>query len=328
MANRLVKNTVVLLKLEGTASYGVDPTPTGAANAMQVTNLSYPALIAQNVDRNLIRSHLGASEQLLGPKYIEVGFDIEYAGSGTVAVAPAWAPAVIAAGFAQTLTAAVRADHTPISTAFDSATIWWYDDGVLHEANGCRGNVALKMLIGQIPMLSFKFTGKYVAPIAAANPSATLTAYKQPQVVAEAYTGDLTFGATHSTTLAPAFAAGTTYPSQGIELDMGNSVNFNALLGGETVDLTDRAATGKCVLDLTAAEEVTMLAAVEAGTLQSVGLLHGTVANNKVGVWLPSVQLINPTKVDQNGKRLIGFDMRILPSSSGNDEVRLISSYA
>lgn len=327
MANRLVKNTVVLLKLEGSGSYGVDPTPTGGANAMQVSNLSITPIVTQNVDRDLIRSYLGASEQLLGPKYIELGFDIEFVGAGTVATAPAWGPALIACGFAETITAAVRVDHTPISTAFDSATIWWYDDGVLHEANGCRGAVSINMKIGEIPRLSFKFTGKHVAAIAAANPSATLTAFKQPQVITDANTGDLTFGGTHSTTLAPAFAAGTVYPSQGIEVDLGNSVNFTALLGGETVDLTDRAATGKCVLDLTAAQEVTMLTAVEAGTLQSLGVLHGTVANYKVGLWLPSVQLINPTKVNVNGKRMVGFDMRVMPSA-GNDEVRVISAYA
>lgn len=326
MANRLVRNTVILLKAE--SGYGTDPTPVGGTDAMQVSNLSITPIVPQNVDRNLIRSYLGASEQLLGTKYIELGFDIEFAGSGTVATAPAWAAALLPCGFAQTLTAVVRADYTPISTAFPSATIYWYDDGVLHEANGCRGSVMVNMRVGEIPVLSFRFTGIHVAATAASNPAATLTGFKQPQVITDSNTGDLTFGATHSTTLAPAFVGGTVYPSQGIEVDLGNSINFTALLGGETVDLTDRAATGKCVLDLTAAQEVTLLTAVEAGTLQSVGVLHGTVANYKVGLWLPSVQLINPTKVDVNGKRMVGFDMRVLPSATGNDEVRIISSYA
>jgi hypothetical protein len=101
MANRLVRNTVILLKLEGTGSYGVDPTPVQAPDAMQVTNLSITPIVPNNVDRNLIRSYLGASEQLLGTKYIELGFDIELAGSGTVATAPAWAAPLIACGFAQ-----------------------------------------------------------------------------------------------------------------------------------------------------------------------------------------------------------------------------------
>lgn len=325
MANRLVRNTVVLLKAE--SAYGTDPTPDGGTDAMQVTNLSITPIVPNNVDRNLIRSYLGASEQLLGTKYIELGFDIEFAGAGTLAGAPAWAAALLPCGFDDTAVAS-RIDYTPISTAFPSATIWWYDDGVLHEANGCRGNVMVTMRVGEIPYLSFKFTGIHVPAITGTNPAATLTGFKQPQVVTDSNTGDLTFGATHATGTAPAFVGGTVYPSQGVEIDLGNAVNFNALLGGETVDLTQRSASGKCVLDLTAAQEVTLLTAVEAGTLQSVGLLHGTVANYKVGMWLPSVQLINPTKVDVNGKRMVGFDMRVMPSSTGNDEVRIISSYA
>jgi len=326
MANRLVRNTVILLKTEG-GTYGTDPTPVGASDAMQVTILSITPIVPNNVDRNLIRSFLGASEQLLGTKYIELGFDIEFAGSGTVATAPAWAAALLPCGFSQTLTAVTRADYTPVSTSFPSCTIYWYDDGVLHEANGCRGNVSVMMRVGEIPYLSFRFTGIHVAAIASANPAATLTAFKQPQVVTDANTGDLSFGGTHNLTAAPAFAGATVYPSQGIEIDVGNSINFTALLGGETVDLTQRSATGKCVLDLTAAQEVTMLTAVEAGTVQTLGLLHGTVANFKVGLWLPAVQLINPTKVDVNGKRMVGFDLRVMPSATGNDDVRIIASY-
>jgi hypothetical protein len=328
MANRVTRKAAVLLKLEGTSNYGVDSTPVEATNGMQVTNLNVTLIVPQNVDRNLIRPYFGASEQLLGSKYAEISFDIELAGAGTVAVAPAWGPALIACGFAQTITAAVRVDYTPATDSLDSATITCHKDGVRHKLLGARGTVGIKMLVGQIPMLSFKFTGLHVAAIAEANPTPVLTAFKQPQVAAQAYSGSLTFGATHSTTLAPAFVGGTAYPSQGIEVDIGNSINFTPLIGGETVDLTDRAATGKCVLDLSAAEEVAMLAAVVAGTTQSVGLLHGTVANNKVGIWLPSAQLINPTMVDQNGKHMVGFDMRVMPSSSGNDEVRIISSYA
>ena len=141
MPLRLIRNTAILLKLEGSATYGIDSVPTGAANAMLVSNLSINPLNSQNVDRDLIRPFLGGSEQLLGTRYVEMGFDIEMAGSGTVATAPAWAPALIACGFAQTLTATVRADYTPISTAFDSATIYWHDDGVFHKAVGCRGTV-------------------------------------------------------------------------------------------------------------------------------------------------------------------------------------------
>lgn len=324
MANRLIRNTAILAKIE--TVYGTDPVPDGSANAMLVSNLSINPINLTTVDRALIRPYLGGSEQLAGTRYVEMGFDVEFVGSGTVATAPAWAALVRACGFAEVLTATVRADYVPISTAMESLTIYWYDDGVLHKATGCRGEVSPMLKLGEVPKLSFKFQGVYSTPTAASNPAVTLTGFKTPQVVVDANSGDVTFGATHSTTLAPVLAAGTVYPSQGLEVTMGNAVNFTPLLGGETIDITDRAASGKVTLDLTAAQEVALIAAVEAVTLQSIALLHGTVANSKAGIWMPSCQLTNPQKTEVNGKRLVSFDFRALPVA-GNDEVRLITSY-
>lgn len=324
MANRLIRNTAILAKKETT--YGTDATPTGAANALLVSNLSINPINANLVDRDIIRPYLGASEQLLGTRYVEMGFDVEFVGAGTVATAAAWGPLLLGCGMAETVVATFRVDYTPVSTAFDSLTIYWYDDGVLHKATGCRGNVQINMRVGERPVLSFKFTGIYSTPTAASNPSVTLTAWKTPQVVTDANTQDTVFGGTHTTGTTPAITGGTPYPSQGIEIDMGNSVNFTALLGGETVDITQRAASGKVTLDLTAAQEVTLITAVEGATLQTLGLIHGTVANQKAMVWLPSVQLTNPQKAEANGKRLVSFDFRCVPTA-GNDEVRLITSF-
>lgn len=325
MANRLIRNTAILLKTETTYNDGTT-TPAGASDALLVSNLSINPLNAQNVDRDIIRPYLGGSEQLLGTRYVELGFDLELAGSGTVATAPAWAAALLSCGFAQTLTATIRADYTPVSTAFPSATIYWYDDGVLHVARGCRGTAQVNMRVGERPVMSMRFTGIYTTPTAASNPSVTLTAWKTPQVVTDANTQDTTFGGTHNASVAPAITGGTSYPSQGIEIDIGNSVNFTPLLGGETVDITQRTVTGRITLDLTAAQEVTLIDAVEDGTLQSLGLIHGTVANQKVMLWMPSVQLTNAQKADLNGKRLVSFDLRVLPSS-GNDELRIVTSF-
>ena len=324
MPNRLIRNTAILLKQEVT--YALDPVPTGAANALLVSNLSITPFNAQNVDRDNIRPFLGGSEQLVGTRYVQCGFDVELSGAGTVAIAPAWGPALLSCGFAETLTATFRADYTPISTAFKSCTIYWHDDGLLHKATGCRGNVVFKIGVGQRPVMSFSFTGLYSTPSAVGNPAVTLTAFKVPQVVTDANTGDILLGGTHATGIAPAITAGTMYPSQGIEIDMGNQVDFNALLGGETVDLTQRNVTAKVTFDLSAAEEAAAYVAVEANTLTTLGLQHGTVANNKVLFWLPSVQRLSPSKAEANGKRLVGFDLRAVPVS-GDDEIRIVTSF-
>ena len=319
MPNRLIRKTAILLKIETT--YGVDPTPTGAANALLVSNLSVNPLAASNVDRDNVRPYFGASEQLVGTANVEMGFDVEFQGSGALGVAPAWGPALRAAGFGEVITATNRVDYTPISDLLESCTIYWYDDGVLHKAFGARGTVEIVAGVGERPVFRFNFIGIDGGISAVANPALTLTAWQQPKVITDANTGDLTFGGSYA---AGAVTGGTVYPSRGLNLNTGNVVNFTPLLGGETVDLSDRQVSGAIQLDLSAAQEVSFMATVKANTLSSLSLLHGTAAGFKVLIFLPSVQMLNPSKQEINGKRLIGYDIRAVPLV-GNDELRIVA---
>lgn len=322
---RLIRKTVILAKLE--ATYGVDPVPTGAANALLVSNLSINPLNAEYIARGIIRDYLGASEELPGAAYIEFGFDIELVGAGTVAVAPAWGPLMRSIGFAEVITAAVRVDYVPVSAAFESSTFYWYDDGVLHKAFGARGTATLDLTVGQKPVISFKFMAVDGGISATPNVAATLTAWRVPQIVIDANSGDLTFGATHTATTAPAFTAGTTYPSQGLTVDLGIKAQFQKMLGAQSIAVTDREVTGAVKLQLTAAQEVAFMASVKAATLTSIGLIHGTVANDKIMVFMPAVQMKEPTKEELNGERMNGYKLRMIPVV-GNDEIRIATSFA
>lgn len=323
--DRLIRKTAILAKLETT--YGEDALPTGAANALVVSNLSINPLNANNVDRAIIRAYLGSSEELVGASYVDCGFDVELVGSGTVAVPPAWGPLMRSIGFAEVITVATRVDYVPISAGFESSTIYWFDDGVLHKLLGVRGSATLKLGVGEKPVISFKFIGLDGGIAATPNVATTLTSWRVPQLVIDANSGDLTFGATHLPTVAPALSFGTPYPSQGLQIDLGVIANFQALLGGESVPITDRQVSGSVSLKLTAAEEVAFHAAVKAATLTSVGLIHGTVPNDKVMVYMPAVQMKEPTKEEMNGSRMIGYKLRMLPLV-GNDEFRLTTSFA
>jgi hypothetical protein len=321
---RYTRNTAILVKIETT--YGVDSVPTGGANAILVSNQSINPLNAQNVDRALVRPYFGGSEQLTGTRYKEVSFDVEFVGSGTAGTAPAWGPLLRACGMAETVTASTRVDYLPITNSQESVTVYYFDDGVRHVLLGARGTFTLNLKVGEIPRLGFRFQGIDGGDTAVANPSVTLTNFRTPEVVVDANSADVTFGATHSASGAPALTGGTTYPSQGLELDIANKVSYVALLGGEGHDITDRQATGKVNLDLTAAQEVSFMSTVKANTLQSVGLQHGTQAGFRGLVFMPAVQLINPSKQEVEGRRLIGHDLRVNPSA-GNDELRIVTSF-
>lgn len=318
---RIAKKTVVLVKVETTS--GTDAVPTGASNAVQVMDLNITPLDAKNIDTNPITSYFGGGVQLVGTASVKCSFSVLLAGSGTAATAPAWGALLQACGNAETtgLTAPNRVEYLPATDSLKTVTIYWYDDGLLHKLLGTSGNVKLSAKSGEAPKLTFDFVGLDGGVSAASNATAVLTAWKTPVGVTKANVTDVTLGCTYAT---GALSGGTAYNSSGLSLDWGNTVNFAPMLSTEEVVIGDRDMTGSLSLGLTAAQEVTMMTAVKANTLQGVGFVLGTTTGNKIMLHMPSVQLINPKKEEFNGMRLIGFDMRVLPSS-GNDELRIVS---
>jgi hypothetical protein len=323
-ASRYIRDTVVLAKIE--TVYGTDSLPTGAANAMQVSNVRMTPLNAQFVSRDLMRQYFGASEELISFYNKMVSFDVEAVGR-TAGVAPAWAPLIRAAGWSETLTATERAVYSPITNGQEAASMYVYDSGVLHKLLGARGGVNISMGLGGIPKLTFSFIAIDGGDTAATASSVSYANFQVPEVINNLFTGDLTMGATLTAPgVAPSFTGGTTFPSTGLEIDMGIKPEFIPLLGQETVEITDRKAKGKIKLDLTAAQEISNYATIKAGTLQSVGLMHGSVAGRKFGVFCPAAQIIVPTKAEMSGKRMMEYDLVLCPLA-GNDEVQIVTSW-
>lgn len=317
---RYIRNTIILAKPETTA--GTDASPTGAANAILVSDMSITPLDAKNIDRNVIRGYFGASEQLVGTASVKVSFSVELQGSGTAGTAPALGNLLLGCAMAEAnLSTPNRVEYTPISSALKTLTIYYIDDGVIHKLLMAMGSCTLSARVGDRPMLKFEFTG-LDGGVSAGSATPAYTNWKTPVAMTKANVVDLTIGATYS---AGVLSGGTAYPSTGIEINLGNSVQYTPLLSSERIDITDRSVSGSTELDLTAAQEVTFMGTVKANTTQSMALTIGTVSGSKLIIHAPAVQMLNPKKVDLNGTRMIGFDLRLVPTpaGSGNDELRL-----
>lgn len=319
--SRFTRNTAWLAKTETT--YGTDAVPTGAANAILMSNPTFK-LTNNTVDRALIRPYFGASEKLSGTKMLEHGGDVEFVGSGAAGTAPAWGPLLTACAFEQIIEATTRVDYLPVTDLQKSISAYIYKSGVVHRALGARGKVSLGMKVGEIPKLKFSMMGLY-GEVAAEVPSGVdFSDFMTPQVVTNDNSTKLWIGGTLNDTGAPVITGGTQYASLGIELDLGLDVPMTALVGGETIDVTGRNLTGKITLDLGPSDEVDFEADVLANVVQSVAFLHGTVAGKKVMVFAPTMQLTNPQYDDLNGRQLVTYDLIGIPTSAGNDELRIV----
>lgn len=325
MSERRLSNTTILAKIGTT--YGTDAVPTGGANAMLVSDVTINPLEASNQDRNNIRAYMGAEESLSGPSFKSLNYSVELVGSGTKGTAPAWGALLRACGFAQTVTADTRVDYLPVSTGFEWVDQYYFADGVLHKLLGCRGTVSLDMSSGVIPKLKYQFRG-LDGGISTASPSGVdYSGWKTPEVVTNANTLPLLRGCTHSATGDPALSGGTTTVYNKFMLDMGIEAPFMPFVGQESVEITKRKITGDLEVALSASEEVALMANVKANTLVSLGLQHGLVEGRRSLIFARGVQLTSPAYSDVNGKLMNTYKTTLVPSGTGNDELRIVTSF-
>jgi hypothetical protein len=212
-------------------------------------------------------------------------------------------------------------EYTPVSASFTSVTIYYPLDGVRRVALGCMGNVEIMLNEGGAPMLRFTMVGLDGGRTATADPSVTLTAFRTPQVVSDVNTGDINLGCTYS---AGALSAGTTYPSRGLSINLNNTVSRKALLGGQSVQISNRDVQGQMQLDLTAAQEVTFLTDINANTNTTLGFSHQTGAGVGILLHAPQVQRVDPADTEYEGDVHMGLNLRFTPTTAGNDELRLV----
>ena len=304
----LTRRAIILAKIE--LVYGTDPTPTGAADAILVRNLNPTPLDAQFVDRALVRPYLGSSTRLPTAKSIALEFEVEVAGSGAAGTPPKYGPLLRACGFAETISAGVSVAYAPVSSAFESVTIYFNQDGVLHKATGCRGNVSVELNALQIPVYKFRFVGIFATPTDTALPTPDFTGFQVPLPVNKVNTPTFTM---HG------FAGVLAQ----LQLDMANQIVFRSLVGFEGVLLTDRQPAGRVSMEATTVAAKDWWTSIANATTGALSLIHGVTPGNKVTIAAPNLQITDPTYADSDGIVMLNGNIAAIPGTSGNDEVSI-----
>lgn len=305
----LYRNAAVLAKIETT--YGTDPMPSGAANAVLVTDLTMKPMEMQTVDRALIRPFLGNSEQLPTQIYNGCEFSVELAGSGAAGTAPAIGPLLRACGFAQTINAGVSTVYAPISSGFESITFYMNLDGVLHKGYGARGTVSLSLKNNERPMAKFVFTGLFAPIVDATIPTVDLAAWKKPLPCNRTNTPTFTLH-------------GYAALLDDLQIDVANEVVYRGLIGGaEFVRLTDRKPKGTVLMEAVKVADKDWWTSIQNATTGALAMVHGLNAGNIVQIDAPNVQIHSPSYSDQTGIVMLNGQLTLSPGASGNDELVL-----
>ena len=168
----LVNREVILAKVEG--AYGTDSVPVEGTDAMLVENIGWSNEGLRMNERPAVRANIGMLQNVFGGRLITMTFDAELKGSGTAVDAPPEiGPLLRACGFGETINAASNVEYAPVSTGHESATIYYFQDGIRYILTGCRGNVTFNLETGAIGKASFSLTGHIasITDVALASPT-------------------------------------------------------------------------------------------------------------------------------------------------------------
>lgn len=309
---QLAKNKIILAKIEST--YGADSTPDESTNAILTKNLSRNPYGGNTVERDLDLAAMGNDNQIVTGAMVEITFDVELAGASAAGVAPQYGPLLKACGLSETIVADTSVTFAPVSSSFDSLTIYFNIDGEMQVIKGCRGNFTIGMTREQIPMLSFSFIGIYARPTAVAMYDPTFTALVPRP-----------FNKTNTTTFSVHSQAvqGTDF-----SYDHGNELHYRNLPGSEIVQLVDRAPGGSVTFEALPIATKDFYAAVEshAGTIteDAISIVHGSGDGNVCTISLPQTQLTGPISEPEDDKiRHMQIPYRCMPTDAGNDEMSI-----
>lgn len=307
----LTRKRVILIEAE--SSYGTDPTPT-ATDVVLVTDLSITPQSSDIVNRDVVRPYLGSSEQLLANTRVECTFSVELAGSGVVGTAPRYSAALKACGLAEAITDADSSGgndtvtYTPVSSSFGSITIHYNIDGVRHRVTGARGSFTISAEVGSIPTIDFAFTGIYVPPDPSALPTVTYGNQATPLIFKDGNTTGFSL-LSYSGAL------------QSISMDIGNSVTYRELVGGDKeVLITDRASNGSVTIEApTLGQKDYFIAALSDTTLGNIAFLHGTTAGNKVQFTSSKVDIGDVAYGEMDGVAMLEIPYTLVPTAANNE---------
>lgn len=287
----------------------------GGSDAIQVTNLEVTPIESDNIQPPALQGFIGNSTRgtILANKRVSVTFDVELSGSGTAGTAPAYGPVLKACGLSETTVAATSVTYAPVSSTFDSVTIYCFYDGTRHKITGCRGTASFTLNAGELPTISFSMTGLYNAPDSTAL-SGTFTVANQAAAL-EVSDANVTTNTFHGVSNACV---------ESLSFALNNEYSFRPVLCGDSVVLTNRAPGGNAVIEAPAIGTTDYFAkAVAVATGSSIFTL-GATGGNITTLNIPQTDVTGVSYGDTNGVINLSVDYLALPTTAGNDEFTLV----
>lgn len=314
----MFKSKMKILLIKEESSYGSDPTPTVAANAIQAENITtkYPP---DTQERGYHTGDLSPVASVPGKKYLEISFDVEIKGSGTAGTAGRIGDMLEAAGMSETAAPGSSVTYLPSSGTMKSITAYVFEipttgSARLHKLTGGVISAAkLAADAGKIAKLSLTVRGIYNAPSDVTPPDTPTFESTVPPIVESL---QFTINSIDSLIL------------QKVELDFGIEVGESPNISSSGAIKSFQIIARKPKLKI--APEAVTIATYDwwtdfaNATQRALSFVIGATAGNICTISCPAVGIESPPEItDRNG--VSADDMTLACNrSAGNDEVSII----
>ena len=304
----LMKKQVILAKIEST--YNVDPTPATSSDEIFVDSIEESNEGLRILERTGPKNTLGPLAPVYAGTLIGLTITVRAAGSGTAGTPPRHGVLHRAAGLGETIVASTSVAYAPVSSGFESITIYRYYDGKLRKYTGCVGNLAMAQDTGDFTVFTYTLVGHLVSETDVAL--ATLTFADAVPI--------------------PAIAGTFTFDSYNaiignLSFDLGNAVaqavDYNGSDGYGTIRITDRNVTGSFDPEDVLVATYDFWSEFTGATTAAMSTAAlGPAAGNQIALTFPALKLTNVSPGDRDGilTRAIEFSA---VESAGDDQVTI-----
>lgn len=293
-------------KIETT--YGTDAMPAVGTDDILVSNFSMTPLNIRYTERNVARPYFAAKEKINVGETVQIEFDIEISGAGSVAAVPAYGKVLRICAMSETITPTTGpVTYGVISDNEESMTFYFNWDGVKHVILGARGNADLRITASNPGYIHITIEGLVGSiGVAALGGTPDYTAFKKPVAVTK----------TNTTFSLHSYAAAL----ESLTINRGAQNVYKNRPNSEQMHFVDGQVTGQVSIVLPKTDVKDFFAICRAGTTGDLAMTHGTVTGNKAILAASKVQLTNPRTSESDNMIMMTMDTIYLPTDAGNDE--------
>lgn len=308
---------IVLVKKEVT--YKTDSVPAAAVNALQLENVAFTPMTAEEIKRAWVRGGYGEYPTDLTNMGASLTGELVLVGGGGLGNIPFYDDLMRALGFASQNTPGVQHQYKLISEGHESATMYVNrgsgTSGMVHKLPGMRGKwTSIKIDSNNYLRMGVELLAPYAPPSAAVMPA------------------DVNYGHANMADDLPVNDANSDFTLDGyaavlhsLELSSGMNVKGRDLINDNSVRSTGRAVTGKVVIDEPPLASKNYWTVIENRTKVAMQLVHGVTAGEVVQIDSALTQLGIPELGDADGDSTLGLPVACLPSDEGDDNDIIIT---